>query len=149
MRWAEGRTKKDDERSERMTHPRQAFGASSMNEPLQNILSLFESTVMRSPEDPAILEGDRSIDYAELSRKARRLAHELRLSGAGPDRPVGLCLERSSELVVCVLGILQSGAGYCPIDPAYPLDRIALMLEDADPSVVITDRQHQHLFKGT
>ncbi len=120
-----------------------------MSERPNNVLSLFERTAAVSPERIAVLNGDNSFTYADLRARVERVAARLQQAGAGPDRTVGLCLERSTELVCCVLGILRSGAAYTPIDPAYPTDRIGLMLEDAQPPVVITDRAHQHLFKGS
>jgi amino acid adenylation domain-containing protein len=120
-----------------------------MSERPTNVLSLFQRTATLSPERIALLDGDRSFTYTGLRARAGRIAARLQQAGAGPDRTVGLCLERSPELISSVLGILKSGAAYAPIDPAYPADRIALMLEDAQPPVVITDRAHQHLFKGS
>jgi amino acid adenylation domain-containing protein len=77
------------------------------------------------------------------------MAQRLQSEGVATGRTVGLCLERSPELIVSVLGILRAGAAYVPIDPTYPAERIALMVEDARPPVVITDKAHQHLFAGT
>jgi amino acid adenylation domain-containing protein len=77
------------------------------------------------------------------------MAQRLQSEGVATGRTVGLCLERSPELIVSVLGILRAGAAYVPIDPTYPAERIALMVEDARPPVVITDKAHQHLLTGT
>ena len=113
-----------------------------MSETPLNVLSLFERTADRRAESVALQDGDSHHTYADLRARAERIAARLRVSGAGPDRAIGLCLERSPALIYCVLGILRSGAAYVPIDPAYPADRIALMLEDARPPVVITDRMN-------
>jgi non-ribosomal peptide synthetase component F len=120
-----------------------------MTERPKNVLSLFERTLTLAPERIALLDGDRSSSYSDLAAKAGRIAARLQAAGAGPDRTVGLCLERSTELIRSVLGILRSGAAYTPIDPTYPAERISVMLEDAKPPVVITIKAHQHLFKGT
>lgn len=80
---------------------------------------------------------------------ARRMAGHLHGMGHGPGQAIGLCLDRSPELIVSVLGIVQAGAAYVPIDPTYPVERIAGMLEDARLPVVITNRTHRHLFQGS
>ncbi|MBP6698904.1 MAG: amino acid adenylation domain-containing protein, partial [Flavobacteriales bacterium] len=114
-----------------------------------NILDLFLRTSLEHAGDIALVGVDSELTYTQLDERSERLAAVLLTHGVGPDRTVGLCLERSPELVISVLGVLRAGGCYVPIDPAYPNDRIALMLEDAQPPVVITDRAHQHLFKGT
>ncbi|MBK7269280.1 MAG: amino acid adenylation domain-containing protein [Flavobacteriales bacterium] len=114
-----------------------------------NVLDLFLRTHLDRPDHVALIGTNGEWTYSQLAERSARLAQVLVDSGVGPDRTVGLCLERSPELVLCVLGILHAGGAYSPIDPAYPADRIDLMLEDAQPPVVITDRAHQHLFKGT
>ncbi|MFZ1694419.1 MAG: AMP-binding protein, partial [Flavobacteriales bacterium] len=111
-----------------------------------NILSLINE---RLGSLPALISGDKQISYSSLLEQAKRLSHTLTASGAGPGSTVGLCLDRSPELIISVLGIVQAGAAYVPIDPTYPAERIAGMLEDAKPPVVITSKAHQHLFKGT
>ena len=111
--------------------------------------SFFERSAGELPGAQALLTGDAAYTYGELDRQARAIAARLATLGVGPGRTVGICLERSPELILSVLGILKAGAAYVPIDPAYPADRIAMMLEDAQPPVVITDKAHQHLFKGS
>lgn len=111
-----------------------------------NILSLINA---RHGSLPALISGDKQISYSSLLEQAKRLSHTLTASGAGPGNTVGLCLDRSPELIISVLGIVQAGAAYVPIDPTYPTERIAGMLEDAKPPVVISSKAHQHLFKGT
>lgn len=77
------------------------------------------------------------------------MAGHLHKHGLAPGQTVAICLDRSPELIIAVLGIVQAGAAYVPIDPAYPVERIAGMLEDAKPPVVITSKEHRHLFTGT
>lgn len=99
---------------------------------------LFEEQVERTPEAVALLFGDRSLSYRELNRRANQLAHYLQNLGVGPDVPVGLCFERSVEMVVGVLGVLKAGGAYVPLDPSYPLDRLAFMLEDAQAPILLS-----------
>ncbi len=115
----------------------------------ENIFSFFGNTVSSRPDSVALVSGQSSLTYIELATKAGRLAHRLEQNGITSGSNVGLCLERSPELIISVLGILQSGAAYVPIDPMYPTERIAIMLEDAHPPVVITDRAHAHLFPAS
>jgi amino acid adenylation domain-containing protein len=100
-------------------------------------------------EQPALLHGEGSLSYKALTNASHRFAHVLNAKGISLGSTIGLCLDRSPELIISVLGIVQAGAAYVPIDPTYPAERIAGMLEDAKPPVVITNRTHQHLFKGT
>ncbi|NNC02416.1 amino acid adenylation domain-containing protein [Corallococcus exiguus] len=102
--------------------------------------ALFEASVRRNPDAIAVRFGDASLTYAELDRRANRVAHALRQRGVTPDTAVGLCVDRSLELPVGVLGILKSGAAYCPLDPAYPPERLALMLETSRAKVLVTRR---------
>ena len=97
----------------------------------RTVHGLFERQVERSPEAPALDWEGGSLTYAELDRRADRLAHRLRTLGAGPGELVGLCAERSPEMMVGLLGVLKAGAAYVPIDPAYPRERQALMIADS------------------
>jgi amino acid adenylation domain-containing protein len=99
---------------------------------------LFEAQVERSPEAVAVVFEGRRLTCRELNRHANQLAHHLKKLGVGPDLPVGLCVEPSPEMVVGILGILKAGGYYVPLDPTYPPERLAFMLEDAQPSVVLT-----------
>lgn len=104
------------------------------------IHELFEAHVRCSPQRVAAVAGLQTITYLELDRRAGRLAEVLRSKGVGPDILVGLCLDRSLDLLVGVLGILKAGGAYVPIDPAYPKDRIAFVLEDSATRVIVTQR---------
>ncbi|GHA72427.1 non-ribosomal peptide synthetase [Streptomyces termitum] len=91
-----------------------------------------------APQAPALRCGAERLDYAELHARADRLAHELAARGAGPGALVALALPRSADLVVAVLAVVKAGAGYLPLDPDYPADRIGYMLDDAAPALVVT-----------
>ena len=102
------------------------------------IHSLFESQVDRSPDDVAIVfEGD-SLTYRELECRANQLGRRLLKMGVGPNVLVALCVERSLEMVVGLLGILKAGGSYVPLDPAYPADRIEFMLRDSHSAILLT-----------
>jgi non-ribosomal peptide synthetase component F len=98
---------------------------------------LFEAQVERTPDAVAVAyEGER-LSYRELNQRANRLARRLRTLGAGPDTLVGICMERAPELMVALVGVLKSGAAYLPLDPTYPRERLAYMLEDARAPVIL------------
>ncbi len=105
------------------------------------IHGLFEEQARQSPEKPAIVFGDRVWTYAELDARANQLAHRLGQLGVGPDVLVGLCVERSFEMVAGILGILKAGGAYVPIDPAYPKERITFLVEDSRAAVLLTQRR--------
>jgi amino acid adenylation domain-containing protein len=99
---------------------------------------LFEAQAARTPGSVAVVfEGER-VTYAELNARANRLAHHLRALGVGPDVRVGICVERSVEMVVGLLGILKAGGAYVPLDSSYPVDRLRNMVEDSAPAVLLT-----------
>lgn len=99
---------------------------------------LFEAQAERTPEAAAVICDDRSISYRELNGRANQLAHHLIAQGVGPETFVGLCLERSIEMIVGVLGILKAGGAYVPIDPQNPRERLAFILSDSRGKVVVT-----------
>ena len=94
------------------------------------IHQLFESQVELSPHVPLVFD-EQQITYQELNCKANQLAHHLRDLDVGPETIVGVCMERSIEMVVGLLGILKAGGAYLPLDPTYPKERLAVMLHDA------------------
>ncbi|MHC5860260.1 amino acid adenylation domain-containing protein [Nostoc sp.] len=106
------------------------------------IHQLFEEQVERTPDAVAVVFGDRQLTYHELNSRANQLAHYLKTLGVKSEVLVGICVERSLEMVVGLLGILKTGAAYVPLDPEYPTERLAFMLEDAQVSVLLTQ---QHL----
>lgn len=104
------------------------------------IHQLFESQVNRTPDAIAMVFEHSHLTYGELNQRANQLAHYLRSMGVGPESLVGICLERSLEMVVGLLGILKAGGSYVPLDPAYPRDRLALMIEDSQLPLLLTQR---------
>jgi amino acid adenylation domain-containing protein len=104
------------------------------------IHQLFEAQVERIPEAVAVVFEEHGLSYRALDRRANQLAHHLQGLGVGPEVLVGVCLERSVEMVVGLLGILKAGGAYVPLDPAYPPERLAFMLEDARLKVLLTQR---------
>ncbi len=102
------------------------------------IHELFEEQVERTPEAVAVVYKDERMTYAELNSRANQLAHYLRSRGVGPEALVGICVERSVEMVVGLLGILKAGGAYVPLDPEYPAPRLSFMLEDAAPTLLLT-----------
>ncbi|HYV09764.1 MAG TPA: amino acid adenylation domain-containing protein [Pyrinomonadaceae bacterium] len=102
---------------------------------------LFEEQAARNPEQVAVVFGDEALSYGELNRKANQLAHYLKARGVGPEVLVGVCIERSLIMVVGLLGILKAGGAYVALDPAYPAERVAFMLEDSNARVVLTEEK--------
>ncbi|HEY0607297.1 MAG TPA: amino acid adenylation domain-containing protein, partial [Herpetosiphonaceae bacterium] len=102
------------------------------------IHQLFEAQAERTPESIAVVFGDQQLSYAALNARANRLAHRLQALGVSADVMVGLCVERSLDLIVGVLGILKAGGAYVPLDPNYPAGRLQFMLADAQVPVVVT-----------
>ncbi|MDA8522144.1 amino acid adenylation domain-containing protein [Acidovorax sp. NCPPB 4044] len=100
---------------------------------------LFERQAVRFPDAPALVFGDEQWSYAELNRRANRLAHRLRALGARPGTLVGVALPRGMELVQALLAVMKSGAAYVPLDPELPPDRLAYLLGDCLPALVLTD----------
>ncbi|MEP6500326.1 amino acid adenylation domain-containing protein [Microcoleus vaginatus] len=99
---------------------------------------LFEDRVEQNPDAVAVIFEGQQLTYQELNQRANQLAHHLRSLGVVPDAVVGICVERSLEMAIGLLGILKAGAAYLPLDPAYPQERIAYMLENAGVPVVLT-----------
>ncbi len=99
---------------------------------------LFAAQVAKTPDAVAVVFEGHSLSYGELDARANQLAHHLRSLGVGPEVVVGLCVERSLEMLVGLLGILKAGGAYLPLDPAYPQERLAFMLEDTGAPVLVT-----------
>ena len=102
------------------------------------IHEVFEAQAARTPEAIALVFEGQSLSYRELNDRANQLAHALRKRAVGPDLLVGVCMDRSIEMVVALYGILKAGGAYVPFDPEYPRDRLAFMLEDTNVPVVLT-----------
>ena len=105
------------------------------------IQQLFEEQVERTPEAIAVIYRDRQLTYRELNDRANQLAHYLQDLGVTPEVLVGLCVDRSLEMIIGLLGILKAGGAYVPLDPAYPAERLSYMVEDAKISVLLTQSQ--------
>ncbi|CAM3390081.1 Peptide synthetase XpsB [Xenorhabdus nematophila ATCC 19061] len=106
------------------------------------IHQLIEQQAARIPDTTALVFGDTELSYSELNRHANQLAHSLIAFGVRPDDHVALCVERSPEMIIAMLGILKAGANYVPLDPEYPVDRLAYQLSDSKPVLLLTQ---QHL----
>src|SRR6185312_6914122 len=102
------------------------------------IAQRFESQVELNPGQIAVICGDLSLTFTELNNRANQLAHRLQRMGVCPEAPVGVFLERSGETVIALLAILQAGGAYVPIDPGYPAERVAFMLEDSQVPILLT-----------
>ena len=99
---------------------------------------LFEEQVDRTPHAVAIIHEGQSWTYRELDERANRLARHLRGLGAKPGTLVGVCMNRSAEMVAAVLAVLKAGAAYVPLDPAYPKERLAFLLRDTEAIALVT-----------
>jgi amino acid adenylation domain-containing protein len=114
----------------------------------QCIHHLFEEQAARSPEATALVLEDKALTYSELNAKANRLAHRLIDLGVGPDQRVAICVERSPSMVVGLMAILKAGGAYVPLDPAYPGERLAYILADAVPVLVLADAAGRRALGG-
>ncbi|MBR8834795.1 MAG: amino acid adenylation domain-containing protein [Stigonema ocellatum SAG 48.90 = DSM 106950] len=111
---------------------------------------LFEARVEETPDAIALVFEKKQLTYRELNIQANQLAHHLRQLGVAPDVLVGICVQRSTEMIVGLLGILKAGGTYLPLDPTYPDERLKFMLEDAKVSVLLTQQQLlERLSKGS
>jgi len=100
---------------------------------------LFEQQVERTPEATALVFKDQSLTYAELNERANKLAHHLIGLGVQPDSLVAICVERSFAMIIALLAVLKAGGAYLPLDPSYPMERLAYILEDAAPAIALVD----------
>ncbi|NOK59266.1 MAG: hypothetical protein GFH27_549283n274 [Chloroflexi bacterium AL-W] len=101
----------------------------------------FEQQVVQTPNNIAVWFEDQTLTYQELNRRANQVAHYLQKRGIGPEELVGLCLERSPEMIISVLGVLKAGGAYVPLDPSHPEDRLAFIVNNAQGSVLITQER--------
>lgn len=99
---------------------------------------LFERQVAERPGAVAVIAPDATLTYAQLDARANQLAHRLHALGVVPDTPVGVALDRTAEMVVALVAIAKAGGAYLPLDPAYPAERLRVLAEEADPSVLVT-----------
>ncbi|MGZ5050161.1 MAG: non-ribosomal peptide synthetase family protein [Methylobacter sp.] len=116
---------------------------------LPSLQALFEAQVHKTPNADAVAFGGHALSYAELNAKANSLAHYLRGQGVGPEVLVGLCVERSLDMAIGMLGILKAGGAYVPFDPNYPNERIAYMLDDARIDLLLSQQRLPHRAKNT
>jgi amino acid adenylation domain-containing protein len=108
----------------------------------RTVCELFEAQVASHPHAVAVADADAEFTYGELNARANRLAHRLRSLGAGSGALIGVAMERSSDMVVAMLGILKAGGAYVPLDPEYPAERLAFMLHDTALRILVTQRVH-------
>jgi amino acid adenylation domain-containing protein len=115
------------------------FNATAVPYPQDKLVhELFEEQAGRVPDAVAVVYEGQQLTYAELNAKANQLAHYLLSQGVNPEDRVAICMERSLEMVIALLGVLKAGAAYVPLDPSYPAERLAYMLEDAAPVILLT-----------
>jgi amino acid adenylation domain-containing protein len=123
-------------------------GASAVGTDPRLVHQVFEQQVIETPGNVAVVADGVELTYAELNERANRVAHHLRGLGIGPEDLVGICLERGAELMPALLGILKSGAGYLPLDPANPVERLAYVVGDAGAKAVLTESRHAETVAG-
>ena len=106
----------------------------------RNVAQLFEEQVTKTPDNTALIFGDRQLTYKELNERSNKLAHYLISKGVKIETLVPVCMDRSIEMITGILAIIKAGGAYVPIDPEYPLDRISYMLEDTGAAIVLTNK---------
>jgi amino acid adenylation domain-containing protein len=109
---------------------------------------MFEEQAARTPDAVAVIFKGTTLSYSELNRRANRLAHFLRDLGVRPDKPVAICTQRSSEMVIALMAVLKAGGAYVPLDPAYPVERLLFMLRDSEPVALLTQQDLAAKFAG-
>ncbi|MFJ7073617.1 amino acid adenylation domain-containing protein [Streptomyces sp. NPDC098781] len=115
------------------------FNATDRDLPATTLIGPIEAQSRRTPGAPALVHGSRVLTYAELAARANQLAHHLAAGGVRPGTVVGVAIPRSVELIVALLAVLKAGGAYLPLDPGHPAERLAQVLDDADPACVVTD----------
>ncbi|MGZ4031885.1 MAG: amino acid adenylation domain-containing protein, partial [Tumebacillaceae bacterium] len=116
--------------------------------PALTLSQLVEAQVEQTPDAIALIDGESRLTYAELNARANQVAHYLQKRGVGAETLVGVCMERSAELLVSLLAILKAGGAYVPLDPKYPAERILFTLEDADAALVLTQEKLLETLSG-
>jgi amino acid adenylation domain-containing protein/non-ribosomal peptide synthase protein (TIGR01720 family) len=134
-----------DERRELLTEWSGATAAFPADRCVHEIVA---EQAARTPDAVAVTFAGTTLTYAALDTRANRLAHHLVALGVGPDVPVGVCLERGADAIVCLLAVLKAGGAYVPLDPGYPPDRLAFMLEDTAAPVVLTETRLRDRLPG-
>ena len=123
------------------------WGSSREHYPMGKCVhELFQEQAQQTPDADALVFGDTRLSFRELNIRANKLAHYLIGKGVGPEVMVGLCTERSPEMVIGILGILKAGGAYVPLDPAYPQERLAFILEDTGASLLVTQPHLRDIF---
>src|SRR4051794_2254477 len=107
---------------------------------------LFEQQVARDPGAIALQFGTQQFSYQELNARANKVAHYLRRDGTGPDVLVGVCFDRSPQMVIALLAVWKAGGAYVPLDPTYPRERLSFMVSDAQTPILLTEEKHRGLF---
>jgi amino acid adenylation domain-containing protein len=113
-------------------------GPSAQPAPSDTVKDLFEAQVARTPNAEAVVFGDERLTFSQLNRRANRIASLLGSRGVGPGKLVGILMQKSTDLVATVLGVMKAGGAYVPLDPMYPTDRLEFMLADSKPDVLVT-----------
>lgn len=115
----------------------------------QFVHELFEEQAAQNPHMPAVVFEDQKLSYQDLNERANRLARYLKEKGAGPEVLVGICLERSAEVMVSILAIMKAGAGYVPVDPGFPGERLLYMAENSGMKILIAENRLHDQFSAT
>ncbi|MBB5644744.1 non-ribosomal peptide synthetase [Pedobacter cryoconitis] len=125
------------------------FNATAAAYPLdKNLMELFVMRANQHPDAIAVIEQDQTLTYSELDQKSNQLAHYLRHAGVREETLVPICIDRSIEMVIGILGILKAGGAYVPIDPEYPQERVSFLLTDTGATIVVSSKAHYKLFEN-
>ncbi|HKY26781.1 MAG TPA: condensation domain-containing protein, partial [Pyrinomonadaceae bacterium] len=117
------------------------WNSTAADNPRNTFSELLERQAAVAADAVAVVYGEEQLSYGELNRRANQLAHYLRRHGVGPESLIGICMERSVEMLVAIVGTLKAGAAYVPLDPSYPPQRLSFMLEDAEVPVLLTQER--------
>ena len=142
------------DRTEVLNHPGTRDPAQAITAPPRysvdkTVVDLFYAAAAANPDHPAVVSETETLTYAELDARSNQLAHHLIALGVKPETPVAICLDRSVEMMVGLLGIIKAGGAYCPIDPDFPAARIAYLLADTGAEIVVTTEQHREILSTT